>query len=372
MEFLRMKWSGMAILLIIPLIIGFYDTAEAAQRLEVGCPETNAMIVIDPGEDVIHRGDLGEKMELPIQQQPVSDMVLVLSSGAYDPAGGEVTLHLQFRLIDIDPFYLSHYVVGAKPVRIEGLGVTLETMDLTITSTGTTTQGETFAEFTATINTSTGYRRQNYTLWLAGEIPVKFTLYRLWESLEMVDANREGGFIDHWFQITETAFPSGCMEGAPTSAYSDFTMVTVPLQNADVTISGENALFEPTQTVTDDQGIFGVAAYRDPASFDQAMDSINAGGDEAALLINVKNSIRRRGLKGTYCEVIMVEGVVRVKDGTGTVKQGDILRPGAILTLRTGWGSRAQIALRFINGSSGCNAIPVTTRLPRKGAAGIS
>ena len=330
--------------------IGLTGSSPAfAQTLEVGCPETNSMIVIDGDENIIHRGDGGEKMALPVRDTPISDLVLILSSGSYDPNTGDVTLHLQFRVLDIE---LTDYVVGDdEAVRIEGVGVSWENLYLTITDSGTTGTGETFAEFAATINTNTGYRGLVYTLWLVGENPVRFSLYRLWEALEMSDVEREGGHIDHWFQIMQTTFPEACVEGAPTSAYSDYTMNTVPANNIEVAISGQNAIFEPTSATTDVEGMFGVAAFTDPASLnvvDGRETQSQSGGE---LLIEFQNSVRKRGLSGIYCEVIMVEGTVRVIGGRGTVKQGDILWPKTKLSLATGWGSRAQIALRFINGS---------------------
>lgn len=334
-----------------------------AMVLKVGCPQSSSMLVLDKVSQVIHRGDMGGKMKLPITQDPISYMEMVLAPGTYNAGSGDVTLHLQFCLESIPAEKISDYT-EETPVRIEGPGISWENVYLDV-STGTMEGGiEYWAKFAATINYNTGYRRLLYTLTLPTEIPVKFNIDRVFKELEMFDVlDRPAGPIDHWFQIIETSFGEDCYEGAPISAYSEFTMNEQPAADIPVTISGMNAIFEPTTTTTDAEGIFGVAAFFDPevlsssaAQSDQALPDRTTMSNEVTaegeLYIEFKETVRKRGLKGAYCEVIQVEGTVRVIGGSGTVQKGDILRPGTKLSLSSGWGTIARIGLRFINGST--------------------
>jgi hypothetical protein len=307
---------------------------------------------------------MGAKMKLPISQDPISDMEIILAPGTYNNATGDVTLSLQFRLEAIPEDRISYYT-EEDPIRIEGPGIEWENVYLNVSGVGAMEGGEGhWAEFAATINYSTGYRRLLYTLTLPSEIRVRFYIDRVFKELEMLDVlDRPAGPVDHWFQIIETSFGDGCYEGAPLSAYSEFTMKEQPAANIPVTISGVNAIYEPAATVTDADGIFGVVAFTDPdvltsstVTSQQVVRDVTTREQEVTaegqLYIKFKETVRKRGLSGAYCEVILVEGTVRVIGGSGTAKKGDILRPGTKLSLSTGWGTIAQIYLRFINGST--------------------
>jgi hypothetical protein len=62
---------------------------------------------------------MGAKMKLPISQDPISDMEIILAPGTYNNAPGDVTLSLQFRLESIPEDRISYYT-GEDPIRIEG------------------------------------------------------------------------------------------------------------------------------------------------------------------------------------------------------------------------------------------------------------
>ena len=332
--------------------------------LKVGCPQSSSMLVLDTVSQVIHRGDMGAKMKLPISQDPVSDMEIILAPGSYNTASGDVTLHLQFRLESIPEEAIYPYMDEEYPIRIEGPGIPWENVYRRVSVGSMEGGAEYWAEFAATINYSTGYRRLLYTLTLPSEIRIKFYIDRVFKELEMLDVlDRPAGPIDHWFQIIETSFGADCYEGAPLTAYSEFTMNEQPAANIPVTISGVNAIYEPSTTSTDADGIFGVAAFTDPeilssaaVTSDEVLHDATTQSTEVTaegeLYIEFKETVRKRGLSGAYCEVILVEGTVRVIGGEGTVQKGDILRPGTKLSLSTGWGTIAQIYLRFINGST--------------------
>jgi hypothetical protein len=65
---------------------------------------------------------MGAKMKLPISQDPISDMEIILAPGTYNNATGDVTLSLQFRLEAIPEDRISYYT-EEDPIRIEGPGI---------------------------------------------------------------------------------------------------------------------------------------------------------------------------------------------------------------------------------------------------------
>jgi hypothetical protein len=291
-------------------------------------------------------------------------MEIILLPDTYNISSGEVTLNLNFRLEHITEDYIAYFTEDEKPIYISGPGITFDTMYRRVSGIGSMEDGTYWVEFSAIIDYNIGFRRQLYTLVLPTERHVRFEIDRVYEGLKMIDVfDRPAGPVDHWFQIIETSFGEDCYEGAPLSAYSEFNMNERPASEIPVIISGKNAIYEPSTTTTDAEGMFGVVAFIDPEVFSSTNLKLDRGFPNATsreseataqgeLYVEFKNTVRKRGLSGAYCEVIFVEGTVRVIGGSGTVEQGDILRPGTKISLSSGWGTIAQIGLRFINGST--------------------
>lgn len=201
-----------------------------------------------------------------------------------------------------------------------------------------------------------------YTFKTSWSAVISLTLVEPYGLADYSPPDKSGSYNDHWFRLSRMKFPDIIYEGAPFPEY--MSLDSEPISGGTVSISGLNLIFEPAEAVTDSDGIFGVNAFVDPKSFSSRLPAGDAvvsartpeERDAAALSGNLtftyEQMIRNRNIKGTYCEVIMVEGKVTIVNGSGaSLKVGDILYPGTKLSLSNGWGKKAMLGLRFINGS---------------------
>ncbi len=180
------------------------------------------------------------------------------------------------------------------------------------------------------------------------------------------DDERSNEGIDHWFVLRRHRFRDSCTNGSPWPEYG--CLIGEPMPKETVGISGQNLVFEPDSAMTDQNGVFGVAVFVDPNLFYPEIKQgggLAKQGDGLVPLAAAKEAAQQSGtltishnnqplneqkISGPFCQVIMVEGEVNVVYGD-KVKVNDILRPGMKLSLSSGYGKKAQLGLRFINGS---------------------
>jgi len=166
----------------------------------------------------------------------------------------------------------------------------------------------------------------------------------------------ETGPLDRWYRLMQYVWPDEYVDGGPWP--ESIYRVGEPLANQEVEIEGDGVLCSSASAQTDSDGVFGVVVYVDPFAF-YSSSKVNAGEDRKAaqaatmraLRLKYKNLIHQQSITGNFCEVILVEGTVRVVEGEGTVTMGDILYPGQRLSLGASWGQKAQLGLRFVNGT---------------------
>lgn len=176
------------------------------------------------------------------------------------------------------------------------------------------------------------------------------------EPYEIEASEINTGPLDRWFRLVGYVWPEEFKDGGPMpeSIYRE----TKPVTGETVAIEGERLLFSPSQVSTDSDGNFGVFAHVAPSEFYPS--KATAGGHiptaqqqtMGQLRLKYKNIMKQQNITGNFCEVIMLEGTVRIVEGTGTVTLGDILYPGQRLSLGASWGQKAQIGLRFVNGTN--------------------
>ena len=215
-----------------------------------------------------------------------------------------------------------------------------------------------YLEFSYTFeNVDDTYANQSLTLKFRFSAATFITThFQFSESYEIVPYEKEGGPLDRWFQLLKTGLPESLTDGAPLSQSGD--VETVPAPGETVEIEGEDILYDPSTATTDANGVFGVLAFVDPDAFDEiqkdsaSRKNVEKSSKSGNLILKYRNIALKHGITGTFCEVIIVEGTVRLVGGSGIIEKGDILYPGDKLSLSSGWGEKAQIGLRFINGSN--------------------
>lgn len=334
----------------------------AAMVLKLSIQSPGDCVIPDPIDHVLRRSTDGSPREIFLSQDPNASPArayFIPEDGASPQA-----VVLKFRLEEIALEEQRHLPPTGADFFASGAGLADTRSTITDYKWGTG-EGD-FVEFTFTLERvylSWGviqfYRIQpSYgvftTVWYAN-LSLTFAA-----PFEILDTEREGAEVDRWFVLVSKVFPPTYVDGGPLPDF--ISLEDAPLAGETVSIFGEKLIFEPDHATTDDQGVFGVLAFVDPAEFEP--DSKSPKGairdpvdrDKAdktgTLTLAYKNHIRKRGIKGNYCEVIRVEGVVQIVHGTGgSVKVGDILVPGTRLSLSTGYGKEALLGLRFINGS---------------------
>lgn len=324
-----------------------------ALTLTVTSPEAEAIAVVDSLNGTVYKKTMPGTVYLPTAAAALfSDMLLILKPTSYNPDTGQATIHLNFRLEDIPLEHMAYYSAGDDSIMFTGYGVS--DFFLTITSSSASS-GSGSCTFSATMEVNSGYLNLPYTLTLPTDY-AKFEL-SLSEPYRLVKTRHEEGSLDYWYQLFRVNFP----ENEPASSFS---FKIEKESGATVVIAGQNVEYSPAVAITDADGIFGVAAYVDPESvppaspltpghipFEARNFSAAAATSSGTLEFRHNGYTAREKISGYYCEVVLVEGTVRVVGGTGTVKKGDVLRPGTKLSLAADYGNMAQIALRFINGS---------------------
>jgi hypothetical protein len=336
-----------------------------AQKLTFAIEQPGTCVIPDATEGILHRTDTGEPIDIPYALNtatiPTSFIYFIPTSGE-NPA----SFKLRFRIEDIPLDQQASYVPGTHCISISG--VNLASSWPTITGYKLGTGDHDFIEFTASVNNlflnwgSLYYYTVNagYPVFSNGwSCHLDITFANPYEFLDATPPEGEACLIDKWFRLIRYQFPDSFTDGAalPSAMYLDNS----PVAGEQVQVGGENVLFEPDTVSTDANGRFGVVAFVDPESFDnkalksglartaaEKADATNTG----QLSLTYQQLIRKRKINGYYCEVILVEGVVRVVEGSGgTVKVGDILYPGTKLSLSAAYGTNAQLGLRFINGT---------------------
>lgn len=175
------------------------------------------------------------------------------------------------------------------------------------------------------------------------------------EPYEIEASEINTGPLDRWFRLVSYVWPEEFKDGGPMpeSIYRE----TKPVSGETVAIEGDQLRFSPSQAPTDSDGNFGVFAHVDPSTFYPSKATTGGQIPNAPqqtmgrLRLKYKNIMKQQNITGNFCEVILVEGTVRIVEGTGTVMVGDILYPGQRLSLGASWGQKAQIGLRFVNGT---------------------
>ncbi|MCA9428010.1 MAG: hypothetical protein KC994_23225, partial [Candidatus Omnitrophica bacterium] len=337
-------------------------------------PPTNAMvlkiafenfgdfIIPDPVDDVLRRSTGRNLKKIQISEDPnhVPSRIYFVPTNGASPQD----IILRFRLEEIDSSDQGFRTPSDQSFYLSGTNVGSGNPTITAMKWGTG-EGD-FIEFEITLQNmflswgvSHYYRLQPEfnlftTAWTAN-----FTL-DLAAPYEIQDTEVGGAPVDRWFKLVQNVFPDSYSDGGPLPEY--ISLGQSPLSGKTVQISGENLIFEPTQAQTDSDGVFGVLAFVDPEEFAaDAKSSMGAirdplekekAGKDGTLSLEYENMIRKRGIKGHYCEVIRVEGRVQIVYGSGgSLKVGDILLPGTRLSISANLGERALIGLRFINGS---------------------
>ncbi|MCL4690400.1 MAG: DUF4214 domain-containing protein [Burkholderiales bacterium] len=156
--------------------------------------------------------------------------------------------------------------------------------------------------------------------------------------------------FDRHFRLVKRAWPDSFVDNGLLPEY--ISLDSQPLGGETVDISGTNVIYRPSSATTDANGYFGVLAFVDPAEFDKSASAKSSGSMTGNLTVKYKQIMSTQGISGNFAEVIQAEGRITIVDGTGTVKVGDILRPGTKLSLSARIGEPpAQLGLRFINGA---------------------
>lgn len=344
------------ILLIVPVLA-------TAMELTLVIEPGGSCISPDRRTNTMRRSESGEPIGIPLSEAGSTASTFFYYIPRSSPSPGEFTL--RFRLDDIP--LEEQYRFDSRAIYINGAG--LVSVDPTIVDYKLGTGDGDFVEFTAAVQgIYLGTLGSAYYYSVHGGMFMFLNPWRAYFAISfiepyVIDDYRQpdgyGALIDRWFQLKRRKFPDSIVDGGPFPEYISLDWEPVP--GGTVEISGDNLIYDPSSAVSDGNGVFGVAAFVKPDSFDfkpsktlaparterEKADARQSG----QLNMTYEETIRSRKIDGFYCEAIMVEGTVRIVGGSGTVKVGDILYPGMKLSLAASYGSNAQLGLRFINGS---------------------
>ncbi|MBX3730194.1 MAG: hypothetical protein KF858_13510 [Candidatus Sumerlaeia bacterium] len=324
-----------------------------ASTLKVALDTPASVIAYDNG--VLLRSDSGGFFEVETSEEPDASGARNLQV-IPEEAGVVVPLTLRFR---VEGLATPGIVPGSGDIWVEEGGMI---RDAVVTDHDLGEGGAGWFEFTHTMDAvAAPWVSQDVKLvfwWGTGGFGwtayayVRLTLY---PPHRFAIAETQGGPLDRWYRLEASRFPSEYTDGSAWP--EEFRIDTTPLPNEKVDIEGTNVRFDPKSVTTDSNGEFGVLAFVDPSQFYAKYDEkgvllepakAKAGG---SLRLRYKKLMSENSITGNFCEVIMVEGTVRVMEGSGTVRVGDILYPGQVLSLGASWGQKAQVGLRFVNGS---------------------
>ncbi|MBK7660284.1 MAG: hypothetical protein IPJ28_14640, partial [Betaproteobacteria bacterium] len=159
---------------------------------------------------------------------------------------------------------------------------------------------------------------------------------------------------DRFFKLVSYQWADNLADGTAIDETTTVALKAVPIVGEGVEISGANLIVRPASATTDDQGVFGLLAFVDPAAFEKSAGAKAGTPSYGDLTLKYKQVIRTNRITGNFAEVIQAEGRITIVGGSAgsTVKVGDILSPGTTLSLSASIGEpSAQLGLRFVNGA---------------------
>lgn len=339
------RWVALAALLILAGVCH-------AATLKVAIDNPASVVVNDGG--TLLRSDTGDFFEVPLAPG-VEDRLGVSLHVIPNDAAFNFPLTLRFRVEG-----LATPTTGPSPGDIWWYYGGLSTYP-TIVDSDLGEGGQGWYEFTRTLDavTTPFYNHETRLVFWYNTgfdyLTEAYVYLYIQAPHDISVAEREGGPLDRWFQLRQRVWPAEYISGS--SWPEEFRTDSVPVVGQAVEIGGDDLRYDPPSATTDSEGVFGVVAFVDPSTFYPTRNKYGLVIEPAkasamgTLRMKYKKLIKEQGITNNFCEVIMVEGTVRVMGGEGTVKAGDILFPGQTLSLGASWGQKAQIGLRFVNGS---------------------
>jgi hypothetical protein len=341
-----------------------------AMSLKVAYDSPGSLLYPDLSAGVLRRADAGETLPLYLKEDgtaaPVAWLYFIPQNVVAQDGFPVANVDVRFRLEDIPLDCQSSNTWIPRSIIVSGLSDTFPVASSWRLGTGT---GD-FVEFVISV------RNQGLT-WIDSTLYVDISSFggtfscQWWTRLSVKfltpfaisdyePPGVEPSVIDRWFKLEQYKWPDSFVDGMqmPPAIY----VTNAPLAGETVEISGSGLVFAPSSAVTDDNGVFGVVAFVDPASFPEVSPDPaparskgpgKAGAQSSDLSLSYKQVIKKRKIEGHYAEVIQLEGTVTDVSGSGaSIKVGDFLLPGTVLSLSAKYGEpAAQLGLRFINGA---------------------
>ncbi len=337
--------------------------ASAAATLKVAIDTPGSLIIPDSTAGVMRRSDGGATLPIyfnaPGTTAPSARMYFIPTDATTLSGTPRSDIDFRFRVEDI-PLSCqgstawvpdSVWVNGGSNPNVYAIG--------TAHKLGTG-EGD-FIEFT--------YRLPNHPLgWLGGGMYVDLVFgsdtypCNWWSRLALEFINPVaivGGYIppgvdpsaiDRYFRLLHYKWPDTFVDNAALPEY--ISLESAPIGGESIEIGGTGLIYAPTSASTDGNGVFGVVAFVDPASFDKSAPGKADTPTSGSLTLTYKQVMQTHQITGNFAEVIQAEGRITIVDSSGTVKVGDFLKPGTKLSLSARIGEPpAQLGLRFVNGS---------------------